>query len=476
MKKLISMLLVLCAVLSLCACGGGDTPAGNGGDQAAGLQVGFARESIMPEKVIPLAGVGIQDRNYEGTLDPLYTTCIAITDENGNTALLYTNDLLNSDAEAISDPAKVQISQLTGVAKENIMVAATHTHAAPTFSATYIDGVPEYKQLIIEAMAKVGKKAMEDQSPAEISAGTTQAAGFAFSRHYTMPDGRIEKNFNKGEVPVGHPDDPNDTMQLVRFTRSAEGKKDIIMMTFGIHPTFNGQHSDKMISADFVGPTRQHIESETGALVAYFTSAAGNQTGNSSIPGESKFNRNQYNDFGKALGQVAVDYLPNLKPLAAGSLTLQTKNFTATAYKDKVEMLPQAKIVNDEYNKSGEAAVQKMLTQYGFDSIWEAIAIIDRAKMGATVNVAMSALTVGDLSMIFAPYEMFGDNAKYITANTPYDMTLVITCANDSLGYFPTEKAYDYQVYEGFVSKVVPGTAESVASTFVDMLTALKNG
>lgn len=469
MKKIISALLVLCVMLGLWACGG-EQPAGDG---EKGLKVGFAKETIMPEKVIPLAGVGIIDRNYEGVLDTLYTTCIAITDENGNTVLLYTNDLVNSAVE-YSEPAKEQISRATGIAKENIMVAATHTHSAPTYTATYIDGVAEYKQLILDAMTSAGKKAIADQSLAEISAGATNAVGFAFSRHYVMLDGRIEKNFNKGDVPVDHPDEPNDTVQIVRFTRPEENKKDIIMMTFGIHPTFNGQHSDKNISADFPAPTRQYIENETGALVAYFTSAAGNQTGNSAIPGESKFSRSQYIAFGQALGKVVADYLPNLKPLASGSVNLQNKVFAATAYKDKVDMLLEAEEVSDAYNKNGEAAVQGMLKEYGFDSVWEAIAIVDRAKMGKTVNISLNALTIGELSMVFTPFEMFGDTAKDIMGRTPYDMTMVVTCANGSHGYFPTKKAYDYQVYEGFVAKVVPGTAEEIADTLVNMLKDMK--
>ena len=471
MKKMIALLLVLCMVLGLCACGGNEQPQQT--EPKGEFKVGFGREKIMPETVIPLAGSGIQGREYEGILDILYTTCVAITDEAGNTVLLFTNDLVNSKDE-LSDPAKEQVSKTTGIAVENIMVAATHTHAAPTFTATYIDGVPQYKQLIIDSMALAAKKALADQSPAEITAGSTQAEGMAYSRHYTMPDGRIEKNFPKGEVPVGHPDEPNDTMQLVRFTRAADGKKDIIMMTFGIHPTFNGQAKDKMISADFVYPTRDYIENETGALVAYFTSSAGNQTGNSSIPGESPFDRNQYMDYGKALGKIAVDYLPNLQPLNAGQIRLEKKVFTADAYKDKIEMLPQAKTVYAEYNKTSEAAVQGMLVQYGFDSIWEVIAIIDRAKMGKTVDVSLNALSIGELSMIFAPFEMFGDTAKYIMANTPYDMTMIVTMANNGHGYFPTEKAYDYKVYEGFVAKVVPGTAEQIADTFVNMLKDMK--
>ena len=471
MKKLISLLLILCITVGLCACGGNQQA--QQGQEKGEFKVGFAREKIMPEAVIPLAGSGIQGREYTGVLDILYTTCVALTDKDGKTALIFTNDLVNSTIE-FSKPAREQVSQATGVPVENIMVAATHTHAAPTFTADYIDGVPQYRQLIIDAMATAAKKAIADQSAAQITAGSTQAEGMAYSRHYTMADGRIEKNFSTSDKPVGHPDEGNETMQLVRFTREAEGKKDIIMMTFGIHPTFNGQASDKMISADFVYPTREYIENETGALVAYFTSAAGNQTGNSSIPGESPFARSQYKEYGKALGKIAVDYLPNLQPLNPGSVNLQNKVFVATSYKDKVDQLANAKIVYDEYNKTSEAAVQGLLTQYGFDSIWEAIAIIDRAEMGPTVDISLNALTIGELSMIFAPFEMFGDTAKYITENTPYDMTMVVTCSNGSHGYFPTEKAYDYKVYEGFVAKVVPGTAEQIADTFVNMLKDMK--
>ena len=473
MKKLIAVFLILSMALGLVACGGGNETPGTTDAPKGTFQVGFGREKIMPEAVIPLAGSGIQGREYEGILDILYTTCVALTDENGNTVLLFTNDLVNSKDE-LSDPAKEQVSKATGIAVENIMVAATHTHAAPTFTATYIDGVPQYKQLIMDSMTVAAKKAIADQSPAQISAGSTQAVGMAYSRHYTMFDGRIEKNFSKNDIPVGHPDEPNDTMQLVRFTREAEGKKDIIMMTFGIHPTFNGQAKDKMISADFVYPTRDYIETETGALVAYFTSSAGNQTGNSSIPGESPFDRTQYKEYGKALGKIAVDYLPNLQPLNAGQIRLEKKVFTADAYKDKIEMLPQAKTVYAEYTKTSEAAVQGMLEDYGFDSIWEVIAIIDRAEMDKTVDVALNALSIGELSMIFAPFEMFGDTAKYIMGNTPYDMTMIVTMANNGHGYFPTEKAYGYQVYEGFVAKVVPGTAEQIADTFVNMLKDMK--
>ena len=127
-----------------------------------------------------------------------------------------------------------------------------------------------------------------------------------------------------------------------------------------------------------------------------------------------------------------------------------------------------------EYEKNGEKFVKPMLQEYGFDSVWEANAIIDRAKLDDTQIVPLNAISIGGLSMIFAPYEMFGPTAEYIMENTPYEMTMIVTCANGAMGYLPTEKAYDYQVYEGLVTKFVPGTAEALADEFLNMLTELK--
>lgn len=142
--------------------------------------------------------------------------------------------------------------------------------------------------------------------------------------------------------------------------------------------------------------------------------------------------------------------------------------------KDRVELYDATHEIVDLYSAQGEEAVQELLKQHNIASIWEAIAIIDRAKMGPTVAVPLNALTIGEVSMVFTPFEMFGDTAKYIAEKSPYDMTAIITCSNDSLGYFPTEKAYSYQVYEGFVAKVVPGTAEQIADTLVNMLKDMK--
>lgn len=483
MKKLLCLILSFTLAFGLLACSADEekTPATEikaptteatttASAQTAELLVGFGREKIMPNGNITLGGSGTHDRVSEGYLDFLYTTCIAITDGEDNTVLLVTNDLLNARKE-YSDPAKERISQATGISVENIMMAGTHTHAAPAMGNSRIDGAAAYLEVVLTGCTKAAQVAMQDRAPAQILAGKADATGLAFSRHYTLNDGTVKKDLTSADIPVGHPDEPDDDVQIVKFDRGEE-KKPVIMMTFGVHPTFNGQATKKMISADFPGPTRDYIESQTGALVAYFTSAAGNQVGDSKV--QSERHGMEYKDYGKALGQVVIDALPGLTALEAGPVKLLHQEFVGTSNKDKVEQLAEANLVQDEYEKNGEKYLKPMLQEYGFDSVWEANAIIDRAKLADTQNVPLNALSIGELSMIFAPYEMFGPTAEYIKANTPYGMTLIVTCANGSMGYLPTDKAYDYHVYEGFVTKFVRGTAEDLADTFLSMLTQLQ--
>ena len=115
-----------------------------------------------------------------------------------------------------------------------------------------------------------------------------------------------------------------------------------------------------------------------------------------------------------------------------------------------------------------------LLKKYGFSSTWEAVAIKRRYHATETVELPLSAMRCGGLSMIFAPYEMFAPNGQYIKSHTPDDMTFVVSCANGAKGYLPMEKAFAYGVYECFVTLAKPGTAEMVAEEFVKMVTELK--
>lgn len=452
--------------LAVCACG---TAEPKGENESALFSVGYGREKIMPQASVALAGNGTYDRNSEGFLDYLYITCIAITDKTGETVLIYTQDLLKC-SENTTPEAQKKVSEATGIPVENILISSTHTHSAPAINSLNSPNISAYRELYFQAAVDAAKNALADRSVAEISTGTALAEGLAFSRNYLLEDGSVSsKSGIAGRKIVGHADEADQEVQIIRFSRQNHNKQDIILMNFTVHPTIN---SGKNITADVPGPTRDYIESQTGALVAYFNAASGNQIYND----ETGANNHglEFREYGQKLGQTVVDALPELTAVESGNVNLKTAVFSGGANKLKVDMVQQAKEVVSAYGSGGTTAAAPLLSQYGFSSVWEAEAVIDRSTAGETIDMTLWAMSIGEIAFVFAPYEMFAPTGMYIKENSPFDMTFIITCANDAFGYLPTEKAYAYEAYETYVARFVSGTAEKVADNYLEMLDELK--
>ena len=107
MKKLIAVILVMLMVLGMVACGASEGAADTGATPAATkdpnalaegqLLVGYGRTNITPEDSVPLSGYGNTSRRMSsGFMDYLYATCFAVTDADGNTAILFGIDMTNS--------------------------------------------------------------------------------------------------------------------------------------------------------------------------------------------------------------------------------------------------------------------------------------------------------------------------------------------------------------------------------------------
>ena len=464
MKKIISLLLAFVICFGLGACSGSGSKA---------FRAGYGREKVMPDTPLTLGGSGTHDRVSEGALDFLYVTVVAVTDKKDQTVLLITQDFLNSD-DSFVVPAKEKISAATGVPMENIMVSGTHTHSAPSITSDKLPGMLAYREIYYTAIVKAAEKAMADRSPATVQTGGVWAEGMAFSRQYILPDGSMTNNAAASLNPVGHPDDPDQEAQLVRFVRAAEDKKDILVMNYPIHATFNGGASDKYICSDAPGSIRYYIEKEAGLHVAYFIAAAGNQVPDSKMKSEK--HGLDWEEYGHALGQTIIDYLPQLQDVPTGDIALKNVLFTTNTNKDKLDMLTQAKEIMSAYSSGGTKKCNPLVEQYGLSSVWEAQAIVKRSELPEITEMSFNVLAFGETSFIFAPYEMFAPTGMYIKENSPYDFTFIVTCANGSFGYLPTDAAYDYGVYESYVTRVVRGTAENAADTFISMLTEIKNG
>ena len=68
---------------------------------------------------------------------------------------------------------------------------------------------------------------------------------------------------------------------------------------------------------------------------------------------------------------------------------------------------------------------------------------------------------------------MFDTNGREIKDGSPFKATFVVTCANDGIGYIPSQMAYDHGCYGADTGKFIPGTGEILAQEYVKMLEGL---
>ena len=473
MKRFVSLFLACLLALGMCACGSSSEA-----ETDAGLKVGFARESITPNYPVCLQGGAYSERISSGFIDMLYLTCIAVSDGT-QTYLIYTGDIKLAVGK-FGPETRNRVFAATGIPIENIYINGTHTHAGVAIRYNW-DNADRYREDFYKAAVKTAEKAVKDLAPAEVSVGTVMTENMAWVRHYNMQDGTVAgSNFgNTSSGYVSHTFDADNEMQLVCFTRSpnedGKEKKDIVLASFPAHATFT--ESGTEMSSDFPGPFRDYVEKNADVLCAYFIGAAGDQVPSSRIAGEA-FSKD-HRTYGYELGRYAVETIPTLKKLEGGTqIKAVTGSFTGPTH--KVGTDPQRVAQGNEVKQAVSAygakstEVQELVAKYGFSSRLDASWTVTRANLPDERTMEMKIFAIGDLSFVFAPYEMFGANGRYIKDNTPYAMTFIVTCSEGDNSYIPTEAAFDYNCYESQCSYFARGSAEKIASQYVSMLTEMK--
>ena len=357
------------------------------------------------------------------------------------------------------------------------MLAATHTHSAP---APYQGrtGYAEWQPIYHAAVVNAAKTAMNDRSPATISIGSADATGYTFVRNYVLENGTYAgANYGDfGSSPIkGYTYDGDTEMQMIRFER--EGKKAVLLMNLGTHATFNGSTSLLNLSADFPFYMRDYVEKNSDVLTAYFMAAAGDQAPTSRIAEDD--HKLDYKGYGEAVGKLIVDKLPEMTAVQPGPIQIARQVITADTNRHSLDRLAEAQETYNAYLQGGYPLSDPLVAKYGFVRVFEARAIVQNSALEDTKDVQLNAMSIGDISFVFAPYEMFCQSGRYIKDNSPFAMTFVATIADEPSGvapsgYIPTEIGYDVYCYEAYSSHFVRGTAETLDKTYVSMLNELK--
>ena len=476
MKKLICTVLSVLMLLSLCACGASEGGAAETTAAASSqFLVGYGKTNITPDVSLPLAGFGnTATRMSDGFTDYLYATCFAITDADGNTAILFGIDMCSS-GQALYTTAREKISKKHGIPVERIIISASHNHSSPDMGNSSVPSVGKWTPQLIDLLVECADMAMEDRAPAEMYYTSIETEGLNFVRRYKLEDGSINGYQSliaaSGLAVVGYETDPDRTLQLLKFDRG-EDKTDILVANFQTHPHLFGSASNPQMSPDLVGVFRDEVNKALGYDVVYFTGAAGNINPKSLIKEDTR--TTDFREHGKFLAEYAIQADSTYTKVESGAVRGTSEIFEGKIDHTEDHLINLAREAQALWAETNDImTVTNAYIQYGIYSPYHAGAIVSKASKAASENFEIYAVSFGDVGFACAPYEMFDTNGTFIKENSPFGVTFVAECANGANGYFPSEIAWDNNGYEVDTCKYVKGTAEALADRYVAMLESL---
>jgi neutral ceramidase len=402
------------------------------------LRGGLARVDITPTKPVKLAGYAARVDLSKDVHDPLSARAIAF-ESGGKRLLIISTDNLgwyNNTAEAI----RKAILQETKLQPSELLLAAIHTHSAPTLTfeaeKAHANNV-EYTRELQAKLVSVAKAALEKLEPVNVAFGRGYSPVGVNRREVTR-----DTNGAPRIVLGRNPHTPIDReVQVLKVTR-AGGDLAGVFFAFATHSTSLGTRNYS-VSGDVHGLAAQFVEKYFGdkVVVPEFAGASGNidpwyrvlpsfNTTNNWVPEPVLL--------GTMLGEEVVTVANQIRERDA-STNLVIKSAIKTV---NLQRKPREQV---------EAAA---------------------TESNAPIVVTVAA--VGEIAFVGLGGEVFNEIGQAIKKASPFAQTIVITHCNGAAGYLPISSAYGEGGYEVTSSPFAPGSDERLIREVGAMLKELR--
>lgn len=395
------------------------------------LLLGIAREIITPEIGGNLCGYN-PNIYSESVNDDLTATAFAFS-QNGKKALMVSVTVCNVNNDLQAEIRKA-ISEKTGVPFVNIVLAATHTHSGPntTGGTGWGDLDSAYvNSIFVPALIKVCVSAVDNLVP--VTAASAVGKSFVGMNRRELD----EKNaVILGQNPWG-PFNPY--MTVISF-KNEQGKVIGNIISYGCHGTSAGLNHE--ITRDWSGYMTDAVESVSGGITAFFNGPEGDvgpRISNGKTIGNIELT--------KELGAVAArDALGIYNTLSE----YEDIDFDVFDGELHLPLLPKISLEEAEkwileYEGKDTWPLAKKRLQY-YKDVKQAV--LNGEKDEEYRVIPQTLIKLGGNVFASCPYELFSEINLRIQKMVDEYNVMVLSNANGTGGYFPTESELCRKGYE----------------------------
>ncbi|MCE5241543.1 hypothetical protein LLH23_24020 [bacterium] len=433
------------------------------------LTAGAAQVDITPGLGCHLIGY-FNDRIAANIMDPLHAKAIAVS--NGDTTLGFVICDLIVVPTKVVDAAKALITERTGIAPENVLIAGTHTHTGPAISGALGTPAEEgYAEWVASRIADAFALALKRLQPAQMAHAAGSCPGEVHNRRWHMKDGTVRMNPGHQNPDALRPAGPTDPQLGLLVLRTPEGAPIAALGNLSLH--YVGVREDhNVICADYFAAFGRSLNRCAGAqFVCPLANGTFGDVNNIDAANPARVSQGITFEIERVANVVAAEAWRIWSGLREDD------------FRDDVPLGARLAHVNFPARTPTAEELAAARTVYESGEKWEdaewiyARELVLLADEPSEWPVPIHSLRLGDLAIVGLPGEVFTEIGLDIKARSPFAQTMNIGIANGTVGYVATDKALDEGSYETRLCRHVrapQGTGKLWADTAVAGLEALR--
>jgi len=400
------------------------------------FRAGACAIDITPTAFPVIVNGGFLARRASKAYDRLHARCLVLDDSRFRLAIVVVDNCLMP--RELLDEAKALARKACGISVEGILIAATHTHSAPSVVGALGTPADEaYTKYLPGRIAEGIKQAADNLAAAQAGWTVVQDHEHTNCRRWILrpdrvgPDpfgGRTVRAMmhpgyqNPAYVGPAGPIDPGLTILSVR---SPGGRPVALLANYSMH-----YFGAPAVSADYYGAFCRHVTRLIGAEKAQPPFVAIMSQGTSGDLHWMDYSRPRKrigrDAYAEAVARVAVGAYKKILHRKSASLAMCEKKLTLSRRVPDEKRLAWAKAIAAKMT----GPIPRNRTEvYALEQIF--------LHKEPVRELKLQALRIGELGMVAMPCEVFGITGLKIKAQSPLQPTMNFELANGADGYIP---------------------------------------
>lgn len=416
------------------------------------FKFGFYEKEITPPLGCGIPGYFNIRRGCD-VLDRLYARAVVIEEGHKKVAILSI-DGLHPKTDICDEIAK-RIEKYTGITRENIMIAFTHSHTAIPVRFDCIafeddeivaDSIKGYINVFTRLVADCVTLANLRVKEATPYFGKGEVLGISFCRDYYMKNGTPQTNPPRTSPEIIKSVAESDKELPVLVIKDEMNNPMGAIIGFACHPDCV---SGEKLSGDYVSVLSKELKKTYGEdFVTIFLLGCCGDVNHFDVSKASD-SSDHYIKMGKKIAGEAIKTIAFSEELKETDLkaTLEYINIPRHAVEtEKIEDAKQAVLTIEEKKDVKISADNTDPEQYKLAMAKRLLKFLDTTP--ETFEVPVQCIQIGEFTIYGFSSEIFTEFGKLVKAGDGTGINLVATLCNDAFGYVPTRDMFYDTIYE----------------------------